>query len=62
MRPAHTPNMVNGSISRCVVFRLISDSYRAIIESFSSLTSRYSMSPLAKKSSNSMIPFDMRSI
>ena len=52
MIPAHTPSRVNGSISRCVVSGVISLSYSAMYELFSSLTSSYSTNPCVKKSLN----------
>ena len=57
IRPAHTPRMVKGSISRCVCAGVRSASAMAIRELFSSLTSRYSIRPLSSRSSNSMPPF-----
>src|SRR5271169_3889104 len=51
--------MVNGSISRCVVCGPISFSYIAIVQSFSSFTSRYSTNPFFRKSSNVNVP-DLR--
>lgn len=49
-RPAQTPSKVNGSISRCVVLSgSISASLQAMKESFSSLTSKYSMRPMQDK-------------
>ena len=52
MIPAHTPSIVNGSISRCVWSLVISLSYSAMYELFSSFTSRYSTSPRLRKSLN----------
>eukprot|EP00982_Pelagococcus_subviridis_P011172 31065-Pelagococcus_subviridis.AAC.12 len=52
MIPAHTPSIVNGSISRCVWSLVISFSYSAMYEMFSSFTSRYSTSPRLRKSLN----------
>mmetsp|Transcript_22832 Transcript_22832/g.58526 ORF Transcript_22832/g.58526 Transcript_22832/m.58526 type:complete len:258 (-) Transcript_22832:1248-2021(-) len=49
MRPAQTPRMVKGSISRCVVCRPQYDSYSATRLLFSSFTSRYSISPSRRK-------------
>uniref|UniRef100_A0A2M4B7C7 Putative secreted protein n=1 Tax=Anopheles triannulatus TaxID=58253 RepID=A0A2M4B7C7_9DIPT len=55
--PAQTPSSVNGSISRCVVFSgSMSRSWYAMNESFSSFTSRYSIRPSCRKSSNLRSP------
>mmetsp|Transcript_9841 Transcript_9841/g.30835 ORF Transcript_9841/g.30835 Transcript_9841/m.30835 type:complete len:339 (-) Transcript_9841:1235-2251(-) len=56
MRPAHTPRMVKGSISRCVVSLQQSRGYIAIRQLFSSFTSRYSTWPYDKKSSKVRSP------